>query len=360
MKTALVVTGREIVTGLKRDALIQPFASELKSRGAEVAEIRVIGDNPDSLWATLSELSAHHELIVVSGGLGATPDDTTATVIEGLKARAEECGVIPNPVGSAQGVDLDVGGVRIVFLPGVPRESLVMIKTVAATLAPAGEQPVRLTAFGLGENRIAELLGEVGRRVSYLPRDMEIELIVAPADEVAVRAILGEHVLDAPSLAEDLGKLLKERGLTACTAESCTGGLVGHLLTEVAGSSDYYLGGVVSYANQVKSDLLGVDPSLIESHGAVSEPVARAMLAGVLKATGADVGLAVTGVAGPGGGSAEKPVGTVWIAVGSQEEQVATSLNFGFGRSGNKQIFAKTALNLLRKFINAHPDLHRS
>jgi len=359
MKTALVVTGREIVTGIKRDALIQPFASELKSCGAEVAEIRVIGDNPDSLWATLSELSVHHELIVVSGGLGATPDDTTATVIEGLKARAEECGAIPNPVGSAQGVDLDLGGVRVVFLPGVPRESLVMIKTVAASLRSTAEQPVRLTAFGLGENRIAEMLGSVGERVSYLPRDMEIELLVQPADEDAVRAVLGEHILNAPSLSEDVGQLLKSRSITACTAESCTGGLVGHLLTEVPGSSDYYLGGVVSYANTVKSGILGVDPNLIESHGAVSEAVARAMLAGALKATGANVGLALTGVAGPGGGSAEKPVGLVWIAAGSAKEQLVTSLNFGFGRTGNKQIFAKSALAMLRKFINAHPDLHR-
>ncbi|OPZ60329.1 MAG: Nicotinamide-nucleotide amidohydrolase PncC [Deltaproteobacteria bacterium ADurb.Bin510] len=359
MKAALVVTGREIVTGLKRDALIQPFACELKSCGAEVAEIRVIGDSPDSLWATLSELAMHHDLVVVSGGLGATPDDTTATVIEGLKQRAETCAAIANPVGSAQGVDLDLGGVRIVFLPGVPRESLVMIKTVAASLKPGVEQPVRLTAFGLGENRIAEMLGEVGQRVSYLPRDMEIELIVQPADEAAVRAILGEHVLAAPSLAEDVGQLLKRRGLTVGTAESCTGGLVGHLLTEVAGSSDYYLGGVVSYANQVKTGLLGVEADLIAAQGAVSAAVARAMLRGVLQTTGADVGLALTGVAGPGGGSAEKPVGLVWIAVGSVDEQLVTSLKFGFDRAGNKQIFAKSALALLRKFLNANPGLHR-
>lgn len=359
MKAALIVTGREIVTGLKRDALIQPFASELKSRGAEVAEIRVIGDNPDSLWATLSELAMQHELIVVSGGLGATPDDTTATVIEGLKQRAESFNTIPNAVGSALGADLDLGGVRIVFLPGVPRESLAMIKTVAATLTPAGEQPVRLTAFGLGENRIAELLGSLGQRVSYLPRDMEIELIVPPADEAAVRAVLGEYVLNAASLAEDLGQLLKQRGLKVCTAESCSGGLVGHLLTEVAGSSEYYLGGVVSYANQVKTGILGVAEATLAAQGAVSEAVASEMLAGALKTTGADVGLALTGVAGPGGGSAEKPVGLVWIAVGSADEQVVTSLKFGFDRSGNKQVFAKSALALLRKFLNANPGLCR-
>jgi PncC family amidohydrolase len=188
---------------------------------------------------------------------------------------------------------------------------------------------------------------------------MEIAL-VAPADQQArIRSILGRHALEGKGLARTFGELLKARGLTCAAAESCTGGLISHLITQVPGSSEYFLGSIVSYSNEVKVNILGVSREDIERFGSVSEQVARAMLKGVLRLTGADAGMATTGIAGPDGGSPEKPVGTVWICVGTADHQEARMMRFSFDRDGNKMISAKAALFMLRNYIHDQ-DIHRA
>ncbi len=359
MKASLVITGSEIITGRRVDALVQPFAAQLTAIGTTVCEVRMISDAPDMLCGAILELIDTSDLIVVTGGLGLTPDDTTRLAIAALKNRRPPSAEaqIANPVGSASGIDLRFGTCRVVFLPGVPRESHAMFPLVLDGVAGEIPATVEIPVFGLREVQIAERIGPLAERCGYLPSEMEIAL-VAPADlEAQIRSILGRHALERKGLARTLGELLKARGLTCAAAESCTGGLISHLITQVPGSSEYFLGSIVSYSNEVKADVLKVSREDIERFGAVSEQVARAMLKGALRLTGADVGMAATGIAGPDGGSGEKPVGTVWICVGTAQSQEAQMMRFSFDREGNKMISAKTALFMLRNLIHDQ-DIH--
>ncbi len=361
MQATLVITGSEIITGRRQDALVMPFAAMLFARGATVGEVRMISDAPDKLCSTILELLTQTDLIVVTGGLGLTPDDTTRIAIGKLKLKVNPLseGHIPNPVGSAQGIDLRFEGTRVVFLPGVPREALAMFPILMEQLEGDSPTVTEIAVFGLRETEIAQRIGPLAERCGFLPKDMEITLIAPRSIEAEIRGILGRHALEGPDLVTTLGALLKERGLTCAAAESCTGGLAGHLITQVPGSSDYFLGSVVSYSNGLKTGLLGVDRSDLDQFGAVSEQVVREMLRGILKLIGAEVGLAITGIAGPDGGSPEKPVGTVWICVGTKDKAEARVLHFPFDRAGNKMISAKAALFMLRAFIHDQ-DLYRT
>jgi nicotinamide-nucleotide amidase len=359
VKAALVITGSEIITGRRIDALVQPFAAQLTAKGITVAEVRMISDAPDMLCSTILELIDKSDLIIVTGGLGLTPDDTTRLAVATLKNRrspSAEAG-IENPVGSAAGIDLRFKTCRVVFLPGVPRESHAMFPLVLDGIGGETPATVEIPVFGLREVEIAERIGPLAGKCGYLPKEMEIAL-VAPADQEArIRSILGRHALEGTGLARTFGELLKARGLTCAVAESCTGGLISHLITQVPGSSEYFLGSIVSYSNEVKASILGVSLKDIERFGSVSEQVAQAMLKGVLRLTGADVGMATTGIAGPDGGSDEKPVGTVWICVGTADHQEARMIHFSFDRDGNKMISAKAALFMLRNHIHDQ-DIH--
>jgi nicotinamide-nucleotide amidase len=361
MKAAIVITGSEILRGLRQDLLVQPLAAMMVSRGISMGEVRVIGDDPSVLCATILELQSRADVLVVTGGLGLTPDDTTGTAVRMLKDEVSVCSNpdISNPVGSALGIDLSLGaGKRVMFFPGVPAETLAMFGNVVDAMNPGAPSTVEVAVFGLREVEIAKRLGDLAPLCGYLPKDMEVKLIVPVGHEGDVRGILGRHALDAPDLNAAVGCLLSKRGLSCATAESCTGGLVAHLMTNLSGSSDYFLGSVVSYSNEVKTRVLGVPADLISRHGAVSAEVAGAMLQGVLALTGADVGMATTGIAGPSGGTEAKPVGTVWIAAGGRESFVVKDYRFPFDRERNKMIFAKTALFQLRSCIH-DSDLHR-
>lgn len=361
MIVSLIITGSEILTGMRRDALVQPFAALLVSRGASMREVRFLGDHPAVLAGALAEIAPNNDLIVVTGGLGLTPDDTTTRAIGLL---ADSGGVrrhpdLENPVGQAKGVDLRFDeGARVVFLPGVPREAHAMFRLLMDSLETGRQKVVEVPVFGLRETEVARRLGSLAGSCGYLPRDMEISVIVPGGIEAEVRRILFPHALEAENLTSSVGELLKDRGLTLATAESCTGGLIAHLVTQIAGSSEFFLGSVVSYSNEVKTRVLRVSPEVIGRHGAVSRETASGMLTGLLELTGANVGIAVTGIAGPGGGSAEKPVGTVWIAAGGYGDHVVKDFRFGFDRQGNKMIFAKTALFVLRSYIH-DTDLYR-
>lgn len=361
MQASIIITGSEILRGMRRDSLIQPFAAMMASRGIAMSQVRIIGDEPEALCAAILDLAPASDVIVVTGGLGLTPDDTTHLAVKGLQAdrTVRMKPEIDNPVGSAKGIELDLGsGTRILFFPGVPAEAFAMFRNVIDRLNTGTSPTVEIAVFGLREVEIAKRLGPLADSCGYLPRDMEVSLIVPLALEQEVRKILGVHALEGSDINTTLGELLRRKRLTVATAESCTGGLIAHLITQIPGSSDYFLGSVVSYSNDLKERILHIPGEVITRFGAVSREVAREMLRGVLEITGADVGMATTGIAGPSGGSEEKPVGTVWIAAGRKDDHIVREFHFSFDRQRNKMIYAKTALFLLRSFIH-DTDIHR-
>jgi nicotinamide-nucleotide amidase len=361
MKAAFLITGSEIITGRRAEALLRPFAARLTAKGGGVKEARMFSDDPEMLCRAVMELKDCTDIIIVTGGLGLTPDDMTHSAVEELKKRLPGVvqGSITNPVGSALGIDLKLDSCRVGFLPGVPRESLAMFSLVLEGLGAEVPATVEIPVFGLREVEIARRIGPLADLCGYLPREMEIALVAPAGQEAEIRSTLGINALEGKDLAGTFGALMKARGLSCAAAESCTGGLISHLITQVPGSSEYFLGSVVSYSNEVKVSVLGVNPGDLDRYGAVSGQVARAMLSGVLRITGADTGIAVTGIAGPDGGSGEKPVGTVWVCVGTRDIQVARMMQFSFDRDGNKMISAKAALFMLRNFINDQ-DIHRT
>jgi nicotinamide-nucleotide amidase len=348
MKAALIITGSEIITGKRQDAIVQPFAVKLLAKGIPVAEVRMLGDSPADLSETVANIKA--DLVIVTGGLGETPDDTTRKAVAAIPG-VQDMNPIDNPVGSAKGIDLKFPDKRVVFFPGVPREAYAMIDVILSGMPDATLPTVNIPVFGMREQEIAKQIGMLAERCGYLPKDMEIT-VVAPVElEKQIRDILGMHALEEADLSTTVGRLLESKRLRFAAAESCTGGLIGHLITYVPGSSKYFLGSVTAYSNDVKTGVLGVPADMLAEYGAVSEQVADAMLTGILKLTCAEIGVATTGIAGPDGGTADKPVGTVWIAAGTMDERVTRKFNFWFDRPGNKLISAKVALYMLRSFI---------
>jgi nicotinamide-nucleotide amidase len=265
----------------------------------------------------------------------------------------------------------------LAVLPGIPQE----MKSVAETaLLPrlrtrTDRQTVvhrTLLTTGVGESSLQEKVGDLSGqlddtlRLAYLPSTSGVRLrLTAYGDdrqaakgridrlEAVLRERVGRYIFGTgdDALEAVLGAMLRERGLTVATAESCTGGFVAHRLTNVSGSSDYFLGSVVSYANAVKVNQLGVDPDDLERHGAVSEPVARQMAQGARQQLGADIGVSTTGIAGPTGGTPDKPVGTIWVGYADAEGDRATRLQFVEDRTVNKELFSTAALDMIRRQV---------
>jgi competence/damage-inducible protein CinA-like protein len=383
-RAAIVVTGSELVRGDREDRNGPFLAAEAVRLGLESDQITIVGDGPDDLDRALRR-GFEADLCLVSGGLGPTHDDRTVEMVarvagrelvvdESLEAEIEtvsrviadrlgrpyvdfETGVRKQATlpagavslglaGTAPGVVLETdSGTAVVVLPGPPRELRRLwpraletgpVRRVLAR-APAVDRRV-LRFFGTPESAVAKALADAGGdgdgvEATICAREFEIhvDLVVEPggadrADEIAeaLRGALGRHLFSEGdrSIAEIVLDLCRERGLTLAAAESCTGGLVSARLTAVPGSSSAFLGGVVSYANDVKESALGVPHDVLERYGAVSAEAARAMAEGVRERLGADVGVSVTGIAGPEGGSEEKPVGLVFVhAVGPDGEE---------------------------------------
>jgi competence/damage-inducible protein CinA-like protein len=367
-RAAVVVTGTELVRGDRTD-LNGPFlARELNARGLEAARVTIVGDRPAELEAALTE-GLKSDLLVVSGGLGPTHDDRTVELlaraagrplvvdfeleqeIEGVSRRIAErlhrpygefaAGVTKQAslpqgarslglAGTAPGVVLDTGTCVAVALPGPPGElrrlwrNAVESEPVRSVLARV-EPPVRraLRFYGVSESAVARVLADAGGEqggveATVCARDFEIHVDLVGAGEelaAALRQELAEYLFseDERPVAELVLDDCRARGLTLATAESCTGGLIAELLTAIPGSSDVFLGAIVAYANEVKVAALEVLSGALEQHGAVSAEVAQAMAEGARRRLGADVAVADTGIAGPGGGTAEKPVGTVYL-----------------------------------------------
>lgn len=415
-RAGIVVTGTEVLTGRVQDANGPWIADRLLELGVELAHITICGDRPADIEAQLRFLAGEGvDLIVTSGGLGPTADDMTVAVVarfcerelvldveteekiadilkrlmarfdgvdfDAVRAANRKQAMIPDgaqvldPVGTAPGVVVP-GKPTVIVLPGPPRELQPMwhraIETPAAQQAIAGRTIYRqdtVRMFGLPESGLADTLrdaeasvpGFESLEITTCLRRGEIEMVTRYEPEAAatygklvqlMRDRHGEQLFseDGSRIDDLVAQLLAGRRIA--TAESCTAGLVAARLTDRPGSSDYVAGGVVSYSNEAKVELLGVDPALIETHGAVSEPVAEAMAAGALRRFRADTAVAITGIAGPGGGTEQKPVGTVCftVALAGGPTDTRTLLLPG-SRSDIRERSTTVAMHLLRRAL---------
>lgn len=399
LPTAAVVTvGTELTTGLRQDTNTTEVTRSLTEAGFRVLETRSLPDDLRQLESALTALVGSCDLVVVTGGLGPTHDDITreaashalgrplvrdeavAEALHDLAVRHEHAGaradmlrqadvlegadVLAAVTGSAPGQSIIVGSTRVVLLPGPPGEMRPLLERVLADYSRA-VPPARLRCTGITESDAQQVVQaaidgfEVDLTLLAAPGDVEVVLFPregAPADlEPAAAAALGVlgdfcYSTDGSSLAEVVVRRAIAAGEGIATAESCTGGMIAAALTDVPGASATYVGGVVAYANEVKSTALDVPPGLLAQFGAVSEETARAMAEGALALPGATLAVATTGIAGPDGGTAGKPVGLVWIALGVADGRVIASAHKLRGdRAAVRHRAMLIALDLLRR-----------
>lgn len=412
MDVAILTIGTELTRGELVNTNAAWLSTRLTELGFDVVEHAVVADDKPKIVRAFHRLASEVGVVIVTGGLGPTTDDLTAECAaealgvalvrdEDSLARIRErfvslkrtmsvsnekqadfpagATVLVNPIGTAPGFFVTLGDARLFFTPGVPRE---MKKLFDEQIAPRIEShakrdsyQIRIGTFGLPESVVGERLAGLeeanpGLVIGYRAHFPEVEVKVfvragdaaaaesrarSLADEVTRR--LGDHAYGEGDggLVAHVSELLVAKGLTLALAESCTGGLVGHLLTRPAGASRFLLAGAITYANEAKTEFANVPAELIAAHGAVSEPVARAMAEGIRARAKADFGVAITGVAGPGGGSPEKPVGTVFLAVASRSGTVVKPLLFVHDRPMIQTYAAYAALDLLRRTVAGLP-----
>ena len=408
MCVEIITTGNEIMSGLTRDTNFSWAAAELSSSGIEIKHHCAVADDLEDLLASFATASKRAKFVIVTGGLGPTEDDLSALaaskflgtslifnpkaykdITRKLKERGrepnmhhekqamfpEKTAIIENPVGTAAGFSFVSGNSKFYFLPGVPREFRRMFREhVFPDIRGVAEKGsilrVRvLRTFGLGESEVAEKLGgfspegvDVGYRIR-LP-EIHLRLVASGHDGCALDSVLGDACAQAKELLGDFlfsqndetleretAALLSEKDLTLSLAESCTGGLCSSRFTDIAGSSAYFLGGVVVYSNESKEKLLGVSADTLESFGAVSGEVVSEMARGARNLFRSDIGVSVSGIAGPGGGTPEKPVGTVWFGFSHPSfETFCEKRNFTGTRDEIKSFAASTAIDMVRKF----------
>jgi nicotinamide-nucleotide amidase len=412
---SIITIGDELLIGQVIDTNSAWMAQELNKAGFWVNRRVAVGDGRNDILKTLNEESGAADVILITGGLGPTVDDITKPVlceyfnttlvineealanvkyifsrilnrplIERNLKQAEvpaSCMVIQNKRGTAPGMLFEKNGRIFVSMPGVPHEMKgMMTEQVIPFLRNRFDvnyisHRTLLTA-GVGESTLADHIEEFELklppeiRLAYLPNYGMVRLrltanavqagnLESQLDELfaELKSLVAEWIVtdEDITIQEALGRLLKERNQTLSTAESCTGGYVAHLITTIPGSSAYFRGSVIAYDNQVKKKILGVDPEILSSAGAVSEETVRAMVSGVLRSIETDFAIATSGILGPGGGTEKKPVGTVWIAAGNADEIVTQKLWFRFDRQRNTELTAANVLNLLRRFILSRP-----
>jgi nicotinamide-nucleotide amidase len=413
LKAVILAVGSEGLAPTKTDTNSLFVTDTLNGLGIEVAYKAIVGDDRQELGAQVDLALARHPILILTGGLGPTDDDITrevvadrlglrmnedAAIVEAIRARfsvrglsmpevnrrqamvPEGATVLENPRGSAPGLLIEHRGAIVALLPGPPREMRQMmtgaVKERLRALAGHRRLLRRLIRVaGRSESRVDEMAQPVygpwlqqsppiETTILASPGAIELHLSMQVTDEVqgtaamnvavdALRSRLGPDVVgvEGESLEQAVGALLRARGWRIAFAESCTGGLATSRMTDVAGSSDYVDRSVVVYSNEAKTDFLAVPAALVAAHGAVSEPVVRAMAEGMLARSRAQVAVAITGIAGPGCGSDEKPVGTVWLAVALAEprETRAVVCRFLGGREMVKTFAAITAIDLVRR-----------
>ncbi len=409
MKAEILTIGDEVLRGEIVDSNKSLLSDRLLSLDIETHFQVSVRDDPADMTDAFLRAAERSDVVLVSGSLGPTRDDIAAEVLaqafgrelvlddEALETiRAffrgigremtennakqawfpESAGVLPNPIGTAPGFVIEERGALFFCLPGVPRElSRMMEEQVLPRLArrTGAGQVVRarlLRTFGMGESTLDAELEDIaaegdvtlGFRTAFpenflrpVARAATSEEAEAKLDRVcqAIRERLGPLVYAEgdQTLPTVVGHLLRGTGQTLAVAESCTGGLIAEQITDVSGASDYFLGGVVAYANEAKQALLGVPAVLLEEHGAVSEPVVRAMAEGVRECFDADFGLATTGISGPGGGSPGKPVGLVHVALAGADETSAAHFVFPLDRQRHRLLTAQVALDWVRRAL---------
>ncbi len=414
MTAAILCTGTELTRGELVNSNSTWLCEALTDLGFVVGASDCVDDDRDRICRAIARLSAEHDVVICTGGLGPTTDDLTSecvasvlgvplqrdqaslAVIEerllrlGRKMAAsnakqadfpEGATIVPNPNGTAPGFSIRIGRALCFFLPGVPQEMHAMFaKSLAPVLSPLRtehQHQLRLRTYGLPESEVNDRLAGIeashGVTIGYRARlpEIEVKVLARAANESAARkrveaasaevcARLGSEVVFGTGdvdLARALGELLVERGLTVAAAESCTGGLVAELLTDAAGASRYFVGGVVAYANAAKTALLEVEAELIERHGAVSREVAVAMACGARARFGASMAVSITGIAGPDGGSPEKPVGLVHFAVSDERGVTHRQKIFSGNRQQIRRRAAFATLALCRRvLLRGHGD----
>ena len=408
MKAEIIAVGTEILLGNIVNTDAQVISQGLSELGIDVFYQTVVGDNPARLEDAVRIAKERADVIITTGGLGPTFDDLTKETLARVFGKKmflhepslgrireyfnktnrvmtlnnekqawlpEGCTVLENDWGTAPGCAFEAMGKHVVMLPGPPRECTPMFRERAmhylSALSGGCIVSHNVRVFGLSESNMETILhdrmeemknpsiapyaktGECFVRVTAKAETAEkAEALCTPVVQEVVNT-LGDYVygVDVESLEAVVGKLLSEKGLTLAVAESCTGGLVSKRLTDVSGCSAYYLGGVCSYSNEVKINVLGVDPMLIERNGAVDPGVAEQMARGVAKVIGSDIGVGITGIAGPGGGTPEKPVGLVYISVAFRDKIHTVELRSGSGRDRVREHAASTALNMVRTIL---------
>ncbi len=410
MRTAeIIAVGSELLTPTKVDTNSLWLTERLNEIGVEIELKTIVGDDPARLEETIRDAVGRSDIVIVTGGLGPTEDDVTRQVSavavgrelvylqeleDDLRERFRRWGrempeinkrqawviqgaeVLPNPNGSAVGMMLDTGRSRLIVLPGPPRENQPMFTGfVLPKLAEsAGAVVFRkrvIKVSGIGESALDEqiapiysLYANVRTGVLFNKSDVEVHLTASAASaaeadsineelaaKIAERLGVAVFSTDGEEMEEVVGRLLRRRRETVSVAESCTGGLVGHRITEVSGASDYFPVAITAYANEMKTLLLGVPPELIEQFGAVSKEVAEAMASGMRERAGTDYAVSVTGIAGPTGGSDEKPVGTVFVGYADDGQVRSLHLKLPGDRYLVRWRASQAALDFLRRQI---------
>ncbi len=410
MNLDIISIGDELLIGQTLNTNAHWIAAELDKIGFTVRQHMSISDNKQHIIKTLTESLNNSDVVLITGGLGPTNDDLTMPVLneyfggklvvnqdvyndietlilgrgfemnENNKRQAlvpDNCKVIRNPNGTAPGLWFERNKQVVAAMPGVPFEMKAMI---TESVIPWLKQKYVLPEIvhqmvltqGLPESKLAEVLTDWENnlpeniKLAYLPSPGRVKLRLSSkgTDRKQVQHAIDEQVekltqlipqhiysTDNSNLEEVIGKMLLQQQATLATAESCTGGYIAHLITSISGSSAYFKGSVVSYANEIKINELGVNPADLEKHGAVSQQVVEQMAVGMLKKFKVDYAVATSGVAGPTGGTAEKPVGTVWIAVANKNGVVSKQFTFGKLRSVNIERSAVAALGMLREIL---------
>lgn len=410
VNAAIITIGDELLIGQTIDTNSAFIAQELNKIGIWVKRRMAVGDVKDEILHALTEQSRDCQVIIITGGLGPTADDITKPtlcayfdsrliidegslnnvteifarlnrpMIERNLKQAEvpdNCQVLPNKRGTAPGMWFEKEGVCYVSLPGVPHEMKgLMTDSVLPRLRNRFELPAvlhrTLLTSGIGESSIADTLSDFEKelpphiKLAYLPAYgmVRLRLTAKGSDQRALeeeidrrferlQSLIGEWMVarEDISLQEAVVRLLSMKNKTIATAESCTGGNIAHLITSIAGSSLVYKGSVVSYANEIKEDLLGVKKETLKQFGAVSEETVNEMVQGALTELKTDYAIATSGIMGPAGGSPDKPVGTVWIAVAGHQMARAKQHFFRFDRSRNIELTTHAALTMLYRFV---------
>lgn len=407
MKAEIITIGDELIIGQVINTNQAYIAEKLNEVGVEIVRMTSVGDDEKEILDAFEEAWKRFQVVIVTGGLGPTHDDITKKAVckffdsdlvpnDDVRKRVQsllqkrnivftpaheeqtlvprKAKVIPNPVGTAAGMLFEQNDKYFIVLPGVPYEMKEMVDQsvvpfLSSKVRGSFIQHLTLRTSGIAESSLAKQLGDIeallqGAKLAFLPSPtgvrmrisiygQDVEAVAAKVSgvEQRIRSRVQKYIYGTgeEELEEALGKLLTERHLTIAVAESCTGGLVADKITNVSGSSNYFERGVVTYSNKSKIELLGVPGELISAHGAVSREVAEAMAAGIRQRSQTSIGLSTTGIAGPTGGTPEKPVGLVWIGYADKDITFALKFNFGDNRVRNKERAAQAALELVRR-----------